>query len=295
MKKAGYKMYPIKENNLWGFANEKGETVIQPRFDSVRFFRNGLAVAQYHGKYGYIKLNGKWQIKPKYTSAIDFFQSNNLIVAHVAKRNGIYRINQFGLRRFIRKTIYVIYINAGGCKITYPIQPNLNFIQTLQGFDYVYQYDICKDGVTIQVMHDTLTLNLDTVMTYGVETILARKGEKYGFLSVTKWRRAKVDITKYPDHRSWARAHAVQWISGDFIYDQVVFQIPEYSGEVSYSTALTRGVYRILNSEGKPIINSDYLNVKYIEHGMAFVEFEPSRFGYVDLNARAEYFDRKVK
>jgi hypothetical protein len=39
---------------------------------------------------------------------------------------------------------------------------------------------------------------------------LAKKGEKYGFLSVTKWRRAQVDITKYPDHRSWARAHAVQ-------------------------------------------------------------------------------------
>jgi hypothetical protein len=30
MKKAGYKMYPIKENNLWGFANEKSETIIQP-------------------------------------------------------------------------------------------------------------------------------------------------------------------------------------------------------------------------------------------------------------------------
>lgn len=42
----------------YGFANKKGETIINPKFDYASQFNNGLAYVELEGKAGFIDKNG---------------------------------------------------------------------------------------------------------------------------------------------------------------------------------------------------------------------------------------------
>ena len=46
--------FGVKYNRKWGFMNEKGEMVIQPKYDSVSAFNNYFAAARLNGKWGLI-------------------------------------------------------------------------------------------------------------------------------------------------------------------------------------------------------------------------------------------------
>jgi len=47
-------LFPILQNGKWGYINANGDVVIEPQFDSVGEFHEGLAVANLNGKRGYI-------------------------------------------------------------------------------------------------------------------------------------------------------------------------------------------------------------------------------------------------
>ncbi len=38
-------LFPIRQNQKWGYINRKGEVVVQPQFAQAWFFSEGLAVA----------------------------------------------------------------------------------------------------------------------------------------------------------------------------------------------------------------------------------------------------------
>ncbi len=56
----------MSKNNKNGYINTKGEWVIQPIFDSVYNFIDGLARVELNGKYGYIDTRGDWVIQPTF-------------------------------------------------------------------------------------------------------------------------------------------------------------------------------------------------------------------------------------
>jgi hypothetical protein len=58
--------------NLWGFFNKQGETVIPAKFEDLGDFSNGLAPAKLNGKWGYINTNGDFIIQPIYSNAEKF-------------------------------------------------------------------------------------------------------------------------------------------------------------------------------------------------------------------------------
>lgn len=51
---------------LVGFMNREGKTMIEPRFEAVRPFSEGLAAVRVKGKWGYIDHSGKFVIEPKF-------------------------------------------------------------------------------------------------------------------------------------------------------------------------------------------------------------------------------------
>ena len=59
---------------LWGFIDKKGNLVIQPQFDYVEDFSNGLAAVKggINGKWGYIDKIGNFVIQPQYSNANSF-------------------------------------------------------------------------------------------------------------------------------------------------------------------------------------------------------------------------------
>ena len=50
----------------WGYINDRGEVVIEPRFERTRSFEEGLAVVKYRGKYGAINQKGEFVIEPSF-------------------------------------------------------------------------------------------------------------------------------------------------------------------------------------------------------------------------------------
>ena len=56
-------LHPIRMNGLWGYINERAETVIQSAWDAASSFRDGLALVEKDGKLAYIDHAGDvvWQ------------------------------------------------------------------------------------------------------------------------------------------------------------------------------------------------------------------------------------------
>lgn len=56
----------------WGYVNEKGEMVIEPKFDDAWNFHEGLAAVKVEWARGYINRDGAYVVEPKYQHAGPF-------------------------------------------------------------------------------------------------------------------------------------------------------------------------------------------------------------------------------
>jgi hypothetical protein len=77
-------LLPIKQHGLFGFINLEGKIVIKPRFLKVSKFSEGLAAVREGGLYGYINMKDEYVIPPIYDYAQDFSEG----VAIVYDSNG---------------------------------------------------------------------------------------------------------------------------------------------------------------------------------------------------------------
>lgn len=59
----------IKKGDLWGFANTKGEIVIEPIYEGAKSFSMGMAPVEVEDRWGYINIEGKLVIETKYFEA----------------------------------------------------------------------------------------------------------------------------------------------------------------------------------------------------------------------------------
>lgn len=81
----------------FGFINTSGQWVVEPIFDTVHDFNNGLAAFQLEeeGKWGYIDRNGCVVVEPQYDNVGDFSSDG---LAWVKSRYEYYYINPMGLK-----------------------------------------------------------------------------------------------------------------------------------------------------------------------------------------------------
>ncbi|KQH42239.1 WG repeat-containing protein [Campylobacter coli] len=59
----------VKLNGKWGFIDKNGEFAIESKFDYVWSFWEGLAAVKLNGKWGFIDKNGEFAIKPNFDDA----------------------------------------------------------------------------------------------------------------------------------------------------------------------------------------------------------------------------------
>ena len=59
---------PVKVGNVFGFINNKGEWLVQPKYESCGDFKNGYCAVKLNGLWGVIDSNGKEIIPCKFTS-----------------------------------------------------------------------------------------------------------------------------------------------------------------------------------------------------------------------------------
>ena len=73
-------------NKKKGYIDKKGNWVIQPMFDFVGKFTEGLTRVELNDKWGYIDKKGNWIIQPIFDSALDF--TEGLAIVRVNNKNG---------------------------------------------------------------------------------------------------------------------------------------------------------------------------------------------------------------
>lgn len=66
-------MAAVLVNGKYGYINNKGQIVIQPKFDEALGFSNGLACVEMSGKWGFIDNSGKFVISPRFLKANNYF------------------------------------------------------------------------------------------------------------------------------------------------------------------------------------------------------------------------------
>ena len=82
----------VKKGLLYGFINTKGEYIASPQFEVAGNFSEGLAAVKINDKWGYINTAGKLVIAAKYQDASTFDGGE----AHVKFNNKKYLINTAG-------------------------------------------------------------------------------------------------------------------------------------------------------------------------------------------------------
>jgi len=276
-------LYPIGENNKWGYANSEGETVIEPIYEKVEFFMNGLALVKLNGKYGYIKNDGYLHIKAKYDSATSFISN----CASVSVKNDTFLINRQG-RKMKRNDCRPI--DDGGCNVVQPANPNDYFIQINGKNELVFKYYVKIDTSNIIEVIDTSNLKIDEIIPYGNSHILLRKNDKYGLFDIWSCKRIIVDEAISSNHEREANFQLSNLIK--FKYDDVFFN-RSLQNEVSYAKVRINDKYGVINSRGDIVLQIEFDSLE-IEPGwqMALVEFESNKFGYKSFGGK-EFFKRR--
>ncbi|MEM6687089.1 MAG: WG repeat-containing protein [Bacteroidota bacterium] len=86
-------LYPIVENDVWGYMDKQGKIVIKPQFNVAGyFFSDSLAMVAKNGRFGFIDTKGTLIIPPKYDAATRFFDG----IARVYLKGKPYFINTKG-------------------------------------------------------------------------------------------------------------------------------------------------------------------------------------------------------
>ena len=80
----------------WGFADEKGQLVIDCQYEDVLSFSNRLAAVKYAGKWGYINCYNTMVIEAQFEQAFPFLAGKSLVVDDL-DNYGILELKYYGL------------------------------------------------------------------------------------------------------------------------------------------------------------------------------------------------------
>lgn len=95
----------VSVKNKYGYINKKGETVIYPQYEKADRFSEGLAPVQLNGKWGYLNKSGVLVIDPQFKSAKSF--NNSLAFVEISNKYG-----------YIDKTGKFIWFNIAKVELT---------------------------------------------------------------------------------------------------------------------------------------------------------------------------------
>lgn len=65
-------LFPVEQNNKWGFIDRQGKVIVPIKFDGVNNFHEGLALVTIGGQKAFIDVSGRIVITPKFDIVNDF-------------------------------------------------------------------------------------------------------------------------------------------------------------------------------------------------------------------------------
>ncbi len=260
-------LFPIGVENKWGYVDIDGKIKIDLQYEEANLFKYGMALVKKNGKYGYINLKGKWKIKPKYDNGKCFYFG----CAEVQKNSIKIYINRRG-KAMDYKDCELSNIVAGCLVPNPPIDPQRYSVK--KGEKYALTYKQTKD---------TTDFIFDSVARFDNDFILVEKDGMYGFhfIYLPLKTNRKVYYTGEPK----------------FIYEDVIVKYEIWSngienGSIQHAEVKKNGKWGLINSQLIEVIEPRYLSMdRKLGGAFILVEFEKSKFGYIDYKGK-EYFKR---
>ena len=65
-------LFPVRVGDKWGYINQSGRLVVEPKYEEADIFRDGHGLVRAEGKYGFVDHNGSLAISPQFDSAWRF-------------------------------------------------------------------------------------------------------------------------------------------------------------------------------------------------------------------------------
>jgi hypothetical protein len=94
-KKTCANLWPVEQDNKWGYIDKTGRLIIPCKFDSAGDFSEGLAAVEIKEKTGYIDETGKFVIPPRFLSGYPFSSGMALVVTKEFKKDR-YQMHKLG-------------------------------------------------------------------------------------------------------------------------------------------------------------------------------------------------------
>jgi hypothetical protein len=94
-KKTCGDLWPVEQNNKWGYIDKTGRLIIPFKFEAAQDFSEGLAAVKIKEKTGYIDETGNFVIPPRFLASFPFSGGLALVITRRFKKDG-YEMNQLG-------------------------------------------------------------------------------------------------------------------------------------------------------------------------------------------------------
>ena len=299
IKYAKRQLVPFKKSNLFGFMDFDGNQIIDPIYEYLGFYNEGLAVAVKNGKYGYIDKGNNVIIDFIYESGSDFEGGRSIVglngkvgvinrAGHIIIPIDFNDIGTFseGLIYAKRDSLYGYYDNSGFQRIEEKYTEAFSFssglakvqIDKKQSFIDIYGTAIVPPIYeSIHFFNDSLLI-FELSGRFGIcrKDGLVIDSAKYDVIGVLSNDRALV-----------ARNGKIGYLNGagkiilDLKFDEFpnFIEIGQFKGV--YAVVRLKGKYGVIDNLGKLIIPATYIQLSKFSPLMAYTKGKG--WGFIDL------------
>ena len=299
IKYAQRRIIPFKENGLFGFMDYNGVCVIEPTYDYLGFYNEGLAVAVKDGKYGYIDKGNNVVIEFQYESGSDF--ENGRAIVGLNEKVGVINRAGFtvlpigfddigafseGLIYAKKDSLYGYYDNTGFQRIEEKYNEAFSFTNGLakvqigknQGFIDIYGTEV------VAPIYESIHFYNDSLLVF-------EKESKFG---ICRKNGSVIDSAKYDNIGTLINGRAIVTQRGklgymngegkiilDIKYDEFpnFIEIGQFNGV--YTVVRLKGKYGVIDHYGKFLIPAAYTQLNKFSSLIAFSKGKG--WGFIDM------------
>lgn len=299
IKYAQRQIIPYKFNGMFGFMDYEGNSVIEPNYEYLGFFNDGLAVAVKNGKYGYIDKGNTVVVDFIYDSATDF--ENSRAIVGVNERLGVINragfvvlpiefndIGSFseGLIYGQRDSLFGYYDNTGNQRI------DERYFEAFSFMNGIAKVQIGKNQTFIDVYGVPIVAPIfESIHFFNDSLLVYEMGSKFGICRING---SILDSAKYGVIGVLSNGRAVVTYQGKLGYmngegkivlDTKYDEFPNFleAGQFNGTYAIVRmkGKFGVIDHNGKFIISPTYYHLGKFSSLMAFSKGKG--WGFIDL------------
>lgn len=295
---ADKKLLPIRSKGLWGFSDISGNVVVQPKYEVVEKFSEGLSAVKVGEKYGYLNKLGNLAIPPGFDDALIFKEGHALVEMNelwgMIDRNGDFVIEpkyedlgllSSGLAYFQEGDLYGYFDAKGNVRL----QPQFSEAYDFEG-DYAVVSKNDYYGVIDNFGTTYLPFQFDDLYQYDSTHFVASFNEYYGVIGLS---RDTLIPFEYDYISNPLNGRTIVELDGEFNYfnsdssfllKEWVETYPEYRQMAVFVNGYAKikfdDGFNLIDTTGKKLLKKDVEDIG--QYGNLIAVKKKGSWGYID-------------